>query len=180
MTPQPANRPDENAVPYQLPQPPFMSGDLVHQGVIKDWLEDDKLWVPSTPTVSFKPLMFNTSQGYFINLLRVRKSGIVSRHRHAGAVHAIVLKGRWYYLEHDWVAEQHSYAFEPPGETHTLYVPEDVDEMITWFHVTGGYVFVDPQGVALGYEDVFTKLETARRHYEAIGLGADYVEQFVR
>ncbi|QYD68001.1 2,4'-dihydroxyacetophenone dioxygenase family protein [Paraburkholderia edwinii] len=180
MTPQPINRPDQSAVPYQLPQPPFMSGDLVHNGAIKDWLEDDKLWVPSTPTVSFKPLMFNTSQGYFINLLRVRKSGIVSRHRHAGAVHAIVLKGRWYYLEHDWVAEQNSYAFEPPGETHTLYVPEDVDEMITWFHVTGGYVFVDPQGVALGYEDVFTKLETARRHYEAIGLGADYVEQFVR
>lgn len=180
MTSQPANVPDPSAVPYQLPQPPFMSGDLVHKGVIKDWLEDDRLWVPSTPAVSFKPLMFNTSQGYFINLLRVRQSGIVSRHRHAGAVHAIVLKGRWYYLEHDWVAEQNSYAFEPPGETHTLFVPDDVDEMITWFHVTGGYVFVDPQGVALGYEDVFTKLEAARRHYEAIGLGAGYVEQFVR
>jgi quercetin dioxygenase-like cupin family protein len=180
MVPQSANKPDESAVPYQLPQPPFMSADLVHKGVLDSWLEDDKLWVPTTPTVSFKPLMFNTSHGYFVNLLRVRQSGILSRHRHAGSVHAMVLKGRWYYLEHDWVAEQGSYAFEPPGETHTLYVPDDVDEMITWFHVTGGYTYVDPQGVAIAYEDVFTKLETAQRHYEAIGLGADYVRQFVR
>jgi 2,4'-dihydroxyacetophenone dioxygenase len=33
--------------------------------------------------------------------------------------------------------------------------------MITWFHVQGGYTYVTPQGVAMGYEDVFTKLETA-------------------
>jgi 2,4'-dihydroxyacetophenone dioxygenase len=42
--------------------------------------------------------------------------------------------------------------------------------MITLFHVTGGYVYVDPQGVAEGYEDVFTKLEAARRHFRAAGL----------
>lgn len=43
-----------------------------------------------------------------------------------------------------------SYAHEPAGETHTLFVPEDVTEMITWFHVTGGYTSVDPQGIAVG------------------------------
>ena len=48
-----------------------------------------------------------------------------------------------------------------PGETHTLVVPEDVPDTITLFHVTGGYVYADPQGAALGYEDVFTKLESA-------------------
>ena len=142
--------------------------------------EDERVWVPQMKDVWFRPLLLNTVQGQWCNLLRVRKSGVLTKHLHPAPVHGYVIKGRWYYLEHDWVAEQNSYAFEPPGETHTLYVPEDVDEMITWFHVTGGYVFVDPQGVALGYEDVFTKLETARRHYEAIGLGADYVEQFVR
>jgi hypothetical protein len=35
------------------------------------------------------------------NLLRVRKSGILSRHRHPGPVHAFVLKGSWRYLEHE-------------------------------------------------------------------------------
>jgi len=72
------------------------------------------------------------------------------------------------------------YAFEPPGETHTLEVPEGVAEMITLFHVSGAYVYVDPDGNAVGVEDVFTKLAAARAHYEAAGLGADYCDRFVR
>ena len=175
-----ARQPDQRPIPYALPQVPFMSPDLVHAGVLNQWLDNDALWVPVTPSVSFKPLLLCTSGGYYVNLLRVRKSGVLSRHRHSGAVHAIVLKGRWLYLEHDWVAEQGSYAFEPAGETHTLVVPEGVDEMITWFHVTGGYTYVDPQGVAVGYEDVFTKLEAARAHYKRIGLPDDHIRQFIR
>jgi hypothetical protein len=35
-------------------------------------------------------------------------------------------------------------------------------------------------GEALGYEDVFTKLEHATRHYEAVGLGKEYVKRIVR
>jgi 2,4'-dihydroxyacetophenone dioxygenase len=174
------NKPDEAAIPYQLLQPPFISADMVHPGVLNSWLEDDNLWVPMAKTVSFKPLLLCASQGYFVNLLRVRQAGILSRHRHSGPVHAIVLKGRWYYLEHDWIAEEGSYAYEPPGETHTLYVPEDVSEMITWFHVSGGYTYVDPYGGALGYEDVFTKIAAARSYYKEIGLGEDYVKQFIR
>jgi quercetin dioxygenase-like cupin family protein len=173
-------RPDEQALAYQLPQPLGMTPDLVHPGVLGQWLADDALWVPSTATVAFKPLMLNVTQGYYINLLRVRGGGVVSRHRHSGPVHALVLKGRWYYLEHDWVAEEGAYAYEPPGETHTLFVPPESPEMITWFHVTGGYTYVDPQGAAQGYEDVFTKIATARKHYDAAGLGADYVQRFVR
>lgn len=172
--------PDERAIPYELPQVPYMSPDMVHAGVLTTWLEEDDLWVPVTKSVSFKPLLFSVSGGYYVNLLRVRQSGVLSRHRHSGAVHALVLKGRWYYLEHDWIAEEGSFAFEPPGETHTLYVPEGVDEMITWFHVQGGYTYVDPQGVAVGYEDVFTKLEAARKHYSDIGLPDNYIEQFIR
>lgn len=174
------NKPDQLAIPYQLPQVPFMSPDLVHLGVMTDWLADDNLWVPVTDSVSFKPLLLSVSGGYYVNLLRVRRSGVLSRHRHTGGVHALVLKGRWYYLEHDWIAEEGSFAFEPPGETHTLFVPEGVDEMITWFHVQGGYTYVDPQGNAVGYEDVFTKLEAARKHYKEIGLADDYIEKFIR
>lgn len=173
-------RPDELAIPYALPQVPFMSPDLVHLGVLGQMLEDDKFWVPVTATVSFKPLLLSTSGGYYVNLLRVRQAGVLSRHRHSGPVHAIVLKGRWQYLEHDWIAQEGSYAFEPAGETHTLVVPEGVGEMITWFHVTGGYTYVDPQGVAVGYEDVFTKLEAAQKHYRTLGLPADYIERFIR
>jgi 2,4'-dihydroxyacetophenone dioxygenase len=59
-------------------------------------------------------------------------------------------------------------------------VPDDVTEMATLFHVTGGYTYVDPYGKALGYEDVFTKLENASRHYDAVGLGADFLKKIVR
>jgi 2,4'-dihydroxyacetophenone dioxygenase len=102
------------------------------------------------------------------------------RHRHPQAVHGLVLKGRWHYLEHDWVAEEGSYVFEPPGETHTLVVPNDVEEMITYFQVNGIMYYCDACGEALGFEDVFTKIDLCRAHYAKVGLGADYVDQFIR
>jgi hypothetical protein len=115
-----------------------------------------------------------------VNLLRVRKAGILSRHRHPAPVHGFVIRGRWHYLEHDWTAETGSYVFEPPGETHTLTVPEDVPEMITLFHITGAMIYVDADGKVTGFEDVFTKIDMCRRHYAACGLGEEYVEQFIR
>jgi hypothetical protein len=69
---------------------------------------------------------------------------------------------------------------EPPGETHTLIVPDDVPEMITLFHVTGAYVYVDPLGKPEGVEDVFTKIAHAQQYYERVGLGRDYVDRFIR
>lgn len=165
--------------PFRGEQPVGMVPDLVVPSAL-DLDADEQLWVTQSPGVSFRPLLLSVTQGYFVNLLRVRRSGVLSRHRHAGPVHSFTLRGRWHYLEHDWWAEEGSYAFEPPGETHTLVVPDGTSEMITLFHVTGAYVYVDPHGVATGYEDVFTKLEAARRHYEALGLGADHAEQFLR
>jgi 2,4'-dihydroxyacetophenone dioxygenase len=41
-------------------------------------------------------------------------------------------------------------------------------------------IYVDPDGNAVGVEDVFTKLEAARKHYETVGLGTDYVDRFIR
>jgi hypothetical protein len=40
--------------------------------------------------------------------------------------------------------------------------------------------YVDPWGEHQGYEDVFTKIENCRAHYEEVGLGGDYVDQFIR
>jgi hypothetical protein len=41
-------------------------------------------------------------------------------------------------------------------------------------------IYLDERGVQIGYEDVFTKIEMARAHYEKAGLGAGYVDQFIR
>lgn len=163
--------------PYQLPFPKDALEEIVVPNAIPD---DERIWVPQAPNVWFRPLCLNRSQGYWMNLLKVKKSGVLSRHRHPQAVHGWVLKGRWYYLEHDWEANEGSYVYEPPGETHTLVVPEGVEEMITFFQVNGVMCYVDPYGEILGYEDVFTKIDLCRTHYEKVGLGADYVDQFIR
>jgi 2,4'-dihydroxyacetophenone dioxygenase len=142
--------------------------------------EDERVWVPQAADVWFRPLLLNTVSGGWCNLLRVRRAGILSRHRHPMAVVGYVIKGRWRYLEHDWVAEEGSFVYEPPGEMHTLTVPADCPEMITFFNIGGAMIYLDAAGRQTGYEDVFTKVEMCRAHYAAVGLGADYVEQFMR
>jgi 2,4'-dihydroxyacetophenone dioxygenase len=141
---------------------------------------DERLWVPQADRVWFRPLMLNTVNGGWLNLLRVTRSGFLSRHRHPGPVHGYVLRGTWHYLEHDWVATAGDYVFEPPGETHTLMVDAGTQEMITLFNVSGAMIYVDEKGRQSGYEDVFTKIEMCRRHFRKVGLGANYVRRFIR
>ena len=98
-------------------------------------------------------------------------------------MHGFVLKGQWRYLEHDWVAREGSFVYEPPGEIHTLLVDEVAGgdtEMITFFNISGAMVYVDAAGQPSGYEDVFTKITMCRQHYAEVGLGEGYVDQFVR
>lgn len=73
-----------------------------------------------------------------------------------------------------------TYVFEPPGETHTLLVDDDCDEMVTLFHVTGSLLYVDDNDEIIGFDDVFSKLDKAKKWYAECGLGENYVEQFVR
>lgn len=142
--------------------------------------DDERIWVPQAPDVWFRPLLLDTVRGGWCNLLRVRKSGVLHRHRHPMAVTGYVIKGRWKYLEHAWTAEAGSFVYEPPGEIHTLTVPPDCDEMITFFSIGGAMIYLDVNDRVIGYEDVWSKIEMCRRHYAAVGLGAGYVDAFVR
>jgi len=168
---------DEKRIPYRHPQPQYSPPEIVIPDAIPN---DERMWVPQAENVWFRPLCLCASRGYWQNLLKVTKSGVLSRHRHPQPVHGFVLKGEWRYLEHDWVATEGGYIYEAPGETHTLIVEDHVPEMITFFQVNGTMLYVDPDGKVQGYEDVFTKIEMCRRHFEAVGLGADYVERFIR
>jgi 2,4'-dihydroxyacetophenone dioxygenase len=141
---------------------------------------NERVWVPQAPNVWFRPLLFNTVSGGWCNLLRVRKSGVLSRHRHPMVVTGYVIKGSWRYLEHDWIATEGSFVYEPPGEVHTLVVPDDCPEMITHFNIQGAMIYLDADDKHIGYEDVWTKIDMCRAHYKAVGLGAEYVDQFVR
>jgi hypothetical protein len=41
-------------------------------------------------------------------------------------------------------------------------------------------IYLDQDDRTIGYEDVYTKIEMCRAHYHGCGLGADYVDQFIR
>ena len=142
--------------------------------------DDERLWVPQAENVWFRPLLLNTVNGEWVNLLRVRRSGVLSRHRHPAPVHGYVIKGSWRYLEHDWIAREGMYVFEPPGEVHTLVVDDDVEEMITLFHVCGALIYFDASDTPCGYDDVHTKIDMCRRHFAETDLGEEFVTQFVR
>ena len=113
-----------------------------------------------------------------MNITRLRKPGFVSRHAHPSPVHGFVISGSWHYAEREWIAEAGSYLFEPPGDIHTLIA--DGPESLTLFWITGTLIEMDENGKTLGYADVFTRIEQAARHFEAVGLGADYVKKFIR
>ena len=83
-------------------------------------------------------------------------------------------------MEHDWVATEGAYVYEAPGETHTLVVDPDTDEMITLFQVNGAMIYVDPDGNTTGFDDVFTRIAKCRAHFAANGLGEAFVDQFIR
>lgn len=168
---------DDAAIPYRHPQPRESPPELVIPHAVPT---DERVWVPQGENVWFRPLCLSASRGYWMNLLRVRRAGVLSRHRHPQPVHGYVIKGSWRYLKHDWVATEGAYVYEAPGETHTLVVDADIEEMITLFQVNGAMIYVDPDGGILGYEDVFSKIDACRMHYAAAGLGSDFVDQFIR
>src|SRR5215213_7508804 len=153
---------------------------MIPELAIQAMPEDERLWVPQAPNVWFRPLLLNRVNGEWVNLLKFTRSGMLSRHRHPAPVHGYVIRGSWRYLEHDWVAQAGSYVFEPPGEVHTLVVDAGVEEMITFFHISGAMIYVDEQGCPTGYEDVHTKIALCRAHYRRVCLGEEYIRQFTR
>ncbi len=140
---------------------------------------DERLWIELEPNVWFRPLYFDMTTGSHCELLRVRRGGILGRHRHPTPVHGFVVKGQWRYLEHTWVASAGSYLYEPPGECHTLTVDDD-DEMLTFFYIDGPVLYVDDNDKVIRVEDNLNLIEMAKEHYEKVGLGADLVDAFIR
>ncbi len=169
--------------PVRTPHAVFDPPQLAHLGmtaelVVKN-VNDERIWVPLEPNVWFRPLFFDMNNGAHGEVLRVRRGGILSRHRHPTPVHGFVVKGQWRYLEHSWIATEGSYVYEPPGEVHTLTCDSD-DEMITVFFIQGPTLYIDEQDKVVLVEDNFHLIETAATHYEEVGLGRDFVNQFIR
>mgnify|MGYP001234261997 FL=1 len=164
--------------PYSGPAPQDALAELfIQDGYSND---DPRLWVPLAPGRWSRPLCLNVSNGYWVHLTKVVGGGMLSRHRHPAPVHGFVIKGKWRYLERDWIAEAGSYLYEPPGDIHTLVVEPDCEEMITLFHNSGALIYCDEDGNTTGTTDVFDRVDACRKHFIEVGLGEDFVKQFIR
>lgn len=161
-------------VPHALPDEALK--ELVHDAD----MNDERLWVPRGDDVWSLPLLFNVASGSWVNITRAKGDGVISRHRHPAAVTGYTLEGAWGYLEHDWTAKVGTFVFEPPGETHTLVVRPDPGHMTVLFHNFGPLIKVDRNGETVGFEDVFTRLEATKAHYQKVGLGAGAATRLVR
>ncbi len=160
---------------------PLVPQDMTDELFWKDGLspDDERLWVPNGPGRWSRPLCLNVSQGYWVHITKVTEAGVVSRHRHPAPVHGFVIEGKWRYLERDWEATAGSYLYEPPGDVHTLIVDEG-ETMKTLFHNSGALLYCDGEGKPIGTTDVLDRVQTARNHFEAVGLGSDFVTRFIR
>jgi len=137
------------------------------------------IWVPLYPGSWFQPLMFDCTQGGFAHLLKV-EPGRLLPHYHPSIVHGYTIQGQWRYLENNWVGRPGTYIYESAGEVHTLVV-DGPEPLIAFFYVSAGIFHVDPQtGKQLGYDDGFTLLELARKHYRENGLDLAQLEALVR
>jgi hypothetical protein len=74
---------DERWIPYRHPMPRESPPELVVPDAIPT---DERVWVPVDGDVWFRPLCLSVSRGYWVNLLRVRRAGVLSRHRANGAI----------------------------------------------------------------------------------------------
>lgn len=168
----PANRP---GIDMSLPP------EAAHELLIHMEDDDERAWVPRGKNVWFRPLMFNVTQGSWVNITWAEGGEeAISRHRHPAPVTAYTLEGTWGYVEHDWTAKPGTFLFEPAGETHTLIVKPPENRFKVLFHNYGPILKVDEYGNQTGYEDVFTRLEWCKEHYRKVGLGEEFATRLCR
>jgi hypothetical protein len=157
----------------------FRSVNTIAEIVVDADTGNDAVWVPIRPGVSLRPMMFDVSNGGWSSLLRIAPGEMLACHYHTQPVHGFTLEGSWRYLEHNWVASEGTYIFEPPGEMHTL-VADAKTGMTTFFVTRGALIYTDAEGRQIGYEDVFTRLAQCRDHYARTGRDPAELDALVR
>lgn len=159
-----------------IPPSPFTRPEMFEPDV----MVEDKKWYSLGKLGMVRPLMFDVTNGGWVSILKAEGEGTIQRHRHASPVTAWTIDGAWGYREHDWVARAGSFAYEPAGHIHTLYIHPSERKMLALFHVSGPLVYVDEKGDPMDYDDVFLRLDRYSKHCRDVGLGDDYVRSLVR
>ena len=142
--------------------------------------DDERYYVPFSDTVSSRPLWISPGQNRWCDILMAKEAGLVNRHYHPHEVFAYTISGQWSYLEHDWVATAGDFVYETPGEAHTLVAHDHPEPMKVHFNVKGPLIWLDEDGEPEDFFDVHHYIALCREHYDAVGIGADYVDGLFR
>lgn len=78
-----------------------------------------------------------------------------------------------------WVARVGSFVYEPAGHIHTLFIHPDEGRMTAVFHIFGPLVYVDAEGNAQDYEDVFVRIDRYAAYCKSVGIGEDWVRSLI-
>lgn len=118
-------------------------------------------------TIEMQLIRCSRLRNVYASMVRWPAGTTMPRHYHTGGVHSYTFRGRWRYLEHDWVATAGSYVYEPIGTTHTLVVDQDVEAL---FIVEGGMIWYGPDGKMQRYETAGAMHELISAALAAQGL----------
>src|SRR3954454_16096304 len=146
-------------------------------------IADERRWVPYADGVWFQPCCFNVTSGGFSVVLKGLPGAQLGVHYHVGTVRGYTMRGRWRYLEHDWIAKPGTFIYEPAGEAHTLVITDDSPEAaLILFVIEGGLIYSDKSvnGGFAAFEDGFTALELTRQYYREAGLDVRKLDLLVR
>jgi len=146
-------------------------------------VDDERLWIPYAEGVWIQPCCFNATNGGYSLVLKGLPGAKLGTHYHVGTVRGYTLRGRWRYLEHDWVAKSGTFIYEPAGEAHTLVISDDSPEpALIVFIVEGGLIYLDKpvNGGFAAYDDGFSLLELSRKYYREAGLDVRQLDVLVR
>lgn len=116
--------------------------------------DEDRPWVSGEGGASMRILTVSHDTGTWVVQTRMPPGLRSPTHRHTGRVYAFTHRGRWGYVEYDWIAGPGSFVHEQAGVSHTLVVPEDSTESAeVTYVVEGGNIYTDDDGNVLSYED---------------------------
>lgn len=134
--------------------------------------EAERPWVDSGGGTWTQLLRVSSSSGEWLIRNRFEPGYRAPTHRHTGQVHAFTQAGHWRYEEYDFVAQPGSYVHEQAGVVHTLFIPEDNDDLVeVLFLVEGGNINFGPNGEYIGFTDGRSVLEHYLERCQVQGFG---------
>jgi hypothetical protein len=140
---------------------------------------DERRWVPLVEGAHFYPFCFDVTHGAWHIIFRGQPGLRVAAHYHTSPVMVCTLRGKWKYVERDWVHEAGSYLREAPGDVHSFMTASD--EPVELFTINeGANISLNDAGEVIGYADVLVRLDQARRHYAAQGFPPEEIDRLIR